>query len=169
MDKLNRIFLMVLSALAVGTMLLQIPAVIDQRGLAADKQAVTDLESLQSAITTYSQVNNKLPHAVEDTELAGSVKDRLSRYEYVPAGGSYKLCATFHTDTSKSGAKSSTGSGASLSSSYLSYLDFSVHGKGHQCFTKTSSIDIYNYDKYLNNYNSNIDDSSGANPPLNSL
>jgi type II secretory pathway pseudopilin PulG len=144
MDKLNRVFIIVLTTVGLVTAGLQIPAIQEQRGIVADQQAVSDLQDIKTAMTTYFSEKDDLPTSLSALTFTGTTKNRLSRYEYKAGNGSsYELCATFKTETKSS---TSTSSSASTELSYTSLYDvFSTHKKGRQCFTQTAGFD-YGYD-----------------------
>ena len=130
-----------------------------QRAAAYDSGLADDLSQLRTKIEDYSGL--KLPASLGDLSLDTSFKKRLDKsgIEYnIKSTYAYELCASFKTDT-KGDAKVapsayplsafSTGSSASSlsdSSSSLyggyAYADFTVHPKGHHCFT------LQNYGAY---------------------
>lgn len=125
-----------------------------QRGAYVDSLKVGDLSSIQSAVTTYSTKNRKLPERLDDLDLSKEVKTRSASlgYQYKKGTGSeYELCADFATDASKKESDTTatrlTDFG-SLSSSGANYEDmYSTastqesprnHKQGNQCFKYTA-------------------------------
>ncbi len=136
-----------IAAVGLATLGLQIPVVIEQRGVVSDRQAVSDMQDIKTGVTNYMLDKGRMPGDLTDITITGSAKDRLSNYEYKRGSGSaYDLCATFSTDTTKKGESSSA---SDSSSDYYATIDtFSSHKKGYQCFTEQAGYDYntYNYD-----------------------
>ena len=124
---------------ALGSVKLASPVVSDTR-------AASDLEEINNSLVTYHDRYNKLPDTLLQIQVSPEISKRLSQYEYVPATStptykaprssignyaepvtsSYKLCATFQTDTLKKQSKPS-----------MEDFNPSKHMKGRQCFTNT--------------------------------
>ena len=105
------------------------------RASARDEIRVGDLASISAAIDTYVSDNNELPGELSDLDdLEADVKKRAKDYEYEVKDDlsefMYELCARFETDTEQSGI--------SEYSSFTSDYSFAYHGKGRQCFERTS-------------------------------
>ena len=78
-----------------------------QRNTRFDNQRITDLSSIQYAITDYYRANNKLPVDLNiltqgTTYYVSGIKDPETQtfYEYnaVPQSSKYEICAVFSTD-----------------------------------------------------------------------
>ncbi|QQS18529.1 hypothetical protein IPL68_00200 [Candidatus Saccharibacteria bacterium] len=132
-QKLLVLVLAIASAIAIG---LQVPTLSLQKSKASDEQKSQDISSLSYEIKSYNSNEGELPTRLTELQkLDDEVKNRLDDYRYEPSEDSFKLCATFKTDTApdKSELKSSSYSS--------SYIDSSRHKKGNVCFT----YEVYSY------------------------
>ncbi|QQS19739.1 hypothetical protein IPL85_05745 [Candidatus Saccharibacteria bacterium] len=155
-QKLLVIVLSVVSIVAIG---LQIPTISQQKAKASDQQKSQDIATLHSSIDTYNSSRNSLPKTLSDLKNIDDTKDRLDDYKYSPSQESYKLCATFKTDTTKDTESSYT----AYSSSYNSDVEADPykHGKGNKCFT-------YEVSSYGGRYFDTFDSSSYPSDSTNS-
>ena len=110
---------------------------IDQRGKKLDQDRVTRLGNLQMNIEDYYRPHGYLPKYLKDlTDNSGytsfsesNTKDPETGdlFEYEVTGQtSYKLCATFSTDSIKGDYSSTV--------VYSPYANAFVHPKGNKCF-----------------------------------
>lgn len=135
------ILVIVSLAAALGSVKLSGPGVNDTR-------ASSDLQEINNSVVAYHDQYDKLPDSLRQVKVSPEISKRLSQYEYVPEAviptptkaprpnvgsayaesieSSYKLCATFKTDTTKGQFKSEG-----------NYFNPSDHRKGRQCFTGT--------------------------------
>lgn len=111
---------------ALAAILLVIFPIMARRDTVIDSRTSNDLTAIVSAVNKYVEKNNKLPASLRDVELNEKIASRVGTYEYEattqesgttpkvpqddlfyeygrPSGTtfSYKLCATFKTDTNK--------------------------------------------------------------------
>lgn len=109
----------------MAVLLLTLP-IFSKRDAVIDSRTSSDLSAIAAKINEYARKNNKLPAALGDVKLDDKVASRVGNYEYLPGEASapksmpttpedylgysssssgsafsYKLCATFKTDTTK--------------------------------------------------------------------
>jgi type II secretory pathway pseudopilin PulG len=129
----------VLATLIAGLWISGSPAA--ERARVLDERRLQDLQSIASAIDNYyNQNNQQLPPTLatltsqRDTYYVSGIADPDSNqpYEYtISSSNTYKLCATFSTD--------SHGQGANQPPSYpYGSSTFWDHGPEHTCFTITA-------------------------------
>lgn len=141
-------------AVVVGIMavLLVVLPLFSKRDAVIDSRTSSDLSAITAKVSEYTKKNNKLPAALSDVKLDDKVASRAGKYEYQPGQAaapkstpttqddylsyspsasdssfSYKLCATFKTDTAKN----------EDDTTFLSYFggsETSKHPSGHYCF-----------------------------------
>lgn len=125
---------MMLIALITGFVVAGSPSLA--RKLKFDNQRVSDLSSIQNAVTDYYRANNSiLPKDLvtlsQSTAYYGfSLKDPETTvaYEYsIVAGNKYQVCATFSTDSTVQG-----------NSTYYTGSDMWAHGIGRTCFDRVA-------------------------------
>ena len=99
-----------------------------QREARLDARRVQDLQEIERAVQVYFEAHNALPESIATAEsqpgwsLATVDPTDGTPYSYVITGErSYKLCASFTTDTAQSGERPWTPDGWN-------------HGVGEQCF-----------------------------------
>jgi hypothetical protein len=121
----------VLVVVILGIMVIGSPA--KQRNVRFDNQRVSDLQSIQYAITDYYRANNKLPVDLDiltqgTTYYVSSIKDPVTKvnYEYaVTTANKYKICATFSLDSQ-----------ADLNTLYQGNQEIWTHSVGQTCFER---------------------------------
>lgn len=148
-------------AIVVGVMavLLVLLPIFSKRDAVIDSRTSADLSSIEIAITTYVDKNDKLPATLGDVTLDDKVKSRVANYEYQITQATqpeikptspeeeylnsledyalfaqagilqYKLCATFKTDTTTKEKDDN------LLMSYFS-SGMAAHPSGRHCFDK---------------------------------
>lgn len=144
----------------VAVVLLFIFPILSRRDAVIDARAATDLYTITASVNEYVSKHSALPDNLKQLTLDDKVGSRLSNYEYQkldrgsvqgnknrsdgitydqsliysPSYGSYsyKICATFKTDTSKERNVTPI----SLFGSYSG--SFAIHKTGKQCFTQTA-------------------------------
>jgi hypothetical protein len=138
-----------------------------ERAAAIDDMIASDLRMIQDEIDKGSRT--LLPNTLADLKLDDALTGRIQKHgiEYEKKTTyKYELCAVFRTDSSSKkdntvypGTLTSptVGTGVIAPGSYedlsipsYSYTDFTVHPKGHHCFSLESS-GAY---RYMNNYES---------------
>ncbi len=109
---------------------------LDARNEKFDKERVSDLQQIRSAITSYASKNNKLPESINDLKeffyTVGVNEDPETKQSYVYEKGDnahFKLCATFTTDASDKPE-------AQIYTQDLTV----IHKKGYQCFDYEDQI-----------------------------
>lgn len=136
----------------VMAVLLLILPIFAKRDAVIDSRTTSDLSAISVKINEYTRKNNKLPGSLGDVKLDDKLASRVGKYEYQPGGAptpksapttleeylnyssssadsgfSYKLCATFKTDTTKN----------ENDITFLSYFGgsgSSKHPSGRHCF-----------------------------------
>lgn len=143
----------------IMAILLIVFPIFGKRDQVIDARTSSDLSAITASISKYASTNNKLPDDLADLELDDEkVKGRLSSYEYQKSESSakpqrntdleslfnsdfyrpstssfsYKLCATFKTDTTKE--EDEGGVIPLLTSS----SGMQKHPKGKHCFDQTA-------------------------------
>ena len=147
----------VVSLMAVLLLVLPIFA---KRDAVIDSRTMSDLSAISVKISEYTRKNSKLPGSLSDIKLDDKLASRIGKYEYQPgsapapksapttleeylnyspsssstdSGFSYKLCATFKTDTTKNEDDTTFlayfgGSGSSKHPSGRHCFDYSAYG-----------------------------------------
>lgn len=147
-------------AVVIGVMavLLVVLPIFSKRDAVIDSRTSADLSSIETAISTYVDKNDKLPATLGDVTLGDKIKSRVGNYEYQITQATqpdikptspeeeylnsledyallaqagilqYKLCATFKTDTTKE-------KDGNLLMSYFS-SGMAQHPSGRHCFDK---------------------------------
>ncbi len=139
----------VIISIVAGFFIMGSPA--SQRLLRFDEQRVSDLQNMQWQLVNYWQAKQKLPESLG--ELTNSIAgftvpkdpETGADYTYSVVGGgapSFKLCATFSTDSSKTTGRSNP--------IYAPMVDQGIkggntwdHGTGNVCFDRTIDPDFY--------------------------
>ncbi|OGE74412.1 MAG: hypothetical protein A3I07_00655 [Candidatus Doudnabacteria bacterium RIFCSPLOWO2_02_FULL_42_9] len=126
------IVVIILSALVLGAIIYGFTVVGSpgkQQALKLDQQRITDFNNINYKMQTYYGTNDKLPDKLDD--LTGSnlsLKDPKTKLDYsyfTLTDRSYKLCATFETDSKD----------ADKSANYYYYDTKNEHKKGYDCIT----------------------------------
>jgi len=135
-------YITLLSIVAVVYAFSVIPSPATERTLATDHKRVSDLGEIQLAVDNYYQTNNTLPQSLDNlTTLPYSTSTPLEKtdpqthqpYEYSVTGPySYKLCATFATDSSKEKPNQYD----DINVSYPMFSGDFSHPVGHFCFAE---------------------------------
>lgn len=145
---------------AIAALSLFMFPVLAKRATIIDERTASDLSSISASINRYTTEHNSLPNNLSSVTLDEKVKSRLGQYEYSkvatsnaaksPADGvsidierltqtyssySYKLCATFLTKTT---TEKPTDRIFTALIGGPTNQDFSEHGVGRQCFTKST-------------------------------
>lgn len=155
----RKLFAIIFGGVAtVLTIALLAVSVTNVQGSSRDAQAASDLNAIQSQISTYYTNKQALPSSLSDLDtLSSDVKGRIERYSYKKDSSvKYQLCAMFRTDTSSKGYPASAMYG---DNGYTNYASFGTHGTGEKCFKLMTS-----YASYYNNY---YNSSDSGNSPLN--
>ncbi len=136
------IYITLLSIIAVVYGFSIIPSPASEQVLATDHKRVVDLANIQTAVNNYYQTNKALPSTLDElttqvydasTPLEKTDPQTKQPYEYSVSGQySYKLCATFATDSTKE----QTNAYDTTTVSYPVYKDQFNHPVGHFCFTE---------------------------------
>lgn len=107
---------------------------LEARSKKFDSQRVTDISNLSIAIESYYSKNRKFPNSLGDVkEFLYGAKNSIDpetkiEYEYLKESSSYKLCATFATDSTQSDEDN-------FNPSYINrFGEKFKHSKGHYCF-----------------------------------
>lgn len=146
------------AAAVVGLMavLLVVLPILSKRDAVIDMRTSSDLSAIATKIGEYTKKNNKLPESLKDIKLDDKVASRIGKYEYQPGQAaapksaptsledymsyssssstssfSYKLCATFKTDTTKDEADNTL-------LSYFGGSKTAGHPSGRHCFDHTA-------------------------------
>jgi hypothetical protein len=135
-------YITLLSIVAVVYGFSIIPSPSSEQQIATDQKRVTDLSNIQAAIEIYYQDNSALPVNLDtlttqayDTSTPLEKTDPQTKhpYEYMVTGPySYKLCATFTTDSMKTQPNQYDKPVVS----YPVYNGNFTHPAGHFCFTE---------------------------------
>jgi competence protein ComGC len=142
----------------VAGLLIAFP-ILNQRDAVIDSRTSNDLSAISTQISNYAQKNSKLPAALRDLKLDDAVASRVGSYEYEVTqaqtqkkstfdldslyrigGGSssssaalsYKLCATFKTDTTKADKDVSP-----IVPLFGGSSQWTRHPSGRHCFDQT--------------------------------
>src|SRR5258708_10129974 len=142
----NSIALVYISFLALVSVvygLTIIPSPAQEHDRSLDHKRVVDLGELHTAIETQYQQNSALPQSLgEITATNDDPSSPLNKtdpqtnqpYEYkITSPTTYKLCATFATDSSKEDPATYDANNYN----YATYKDQFKHLSGHYCFTET--------------------------------
>ncbi len=155
-ERLEKVLPAVVTLLALGAVLLQIPVIYSVIDKASDQQKSTDIQTLQNLISRYESSKSKLPEQLSQLDFSDTysgnmtaLQSRLSDYtlETNNSGASYKLCANFKTDTSNS--KSQSTKTSEYDNSYNFGLrapetpNTDTHPKGYHCFSFTPYPSYY--------------------------
>lgn len=142
-DSLGLLYMSVLAIAALVYGFSTIPSPTQQREIKLDHQRVSDLGQLTYSINEYYTTSQQLPKSLNDvtnnsyssgTPLIKNDPETNKPYEYiVTSQTSYKLCATFTTDSTKEDRYTYD----ETNYTYSSFSDGFRHGKGYVCFIKT--------------------------------
>lgn len=138
--------LIYITALTVAALLYgfsTIPSPSQQRDIKLDHERVSDLGQLNFSINEYYTNHEQLPKSLDEltdnayapgTPLIKEDPVTHQQYEYIITSlTSYKLCATFASDSTKEAQYAYDEDNYN----YSSFSDNFKHGKGHICFIKT--------------------------------
>jgi hypothetical protein len=153
----NKLFLVILSCVGLGTLALQTPAIIEHKNSTHDYQVSSDLQSLKSAISEKNIRDSKLPAKLSDLDVPPDLKARISQYEYNIRLNDYELCGVFKTSTPQPKAQNTQANQFDDSTS-TSYVDFFNHQAGRVCFKQSTSA----YDSYDNFYDQPLSTSTNS-------
>ena len=133
-------YITILSIIAVVYAFSIIPSPGKEQVIARDAKRVADLSNIQTAVDNYYQTHNTLPSTLDNlktqaydpsTPLVKTDPQTKQPYEYsVTSTYSYKLCATFETDSTKDQPDPND------STTYPVYGGDFTHPQGHFCFTE---------------------------------
>lgn len=115
-----------------------------------DTEKVSDLQNIQSQITTYYQAKQKLPAQLSDLNSSLSYGplpvdvQTGAAYEYAPTGAlSFKLCATFNAQGRGNQAVSAQPVAVTPLGDKEMTQDNWQHGEGRVCFVRTIDPSFY--------------------------
>lgn len=133
-------FIAALSAVALGYGLSVTPSPTEQKNLKLDHERIKDIEQLSFGIEDYYTDKYYLPSSTNElSSIYGEyINDPETKkpYEYSATGAeTYKLCATFNTDSSKVKPKTTDRYGEDYN--YTGEKGKFVHAKGYKCFEFT--------------------------------
>jgi type II secretory pathway pseudopilin PulG len=139
-DIIALIYISLLSIIAVVYGFSIVPSPGQEQIFATDHKRVVDLANIQSAVDDYYQTNNTLPQSLDEittqtndpsTPLEKTDPQTKQPYEYtITSVYSYKICATFTTDSTKEQPNEND----TTVPDYSSYQDQFKHPSGHFCF-----------------------------------
>lgn len=144
------------AVVGVVAVLLVVLPIFSKRDAVIDSRTSSDLSTISTEISEYTKKNNKLPESLRDIKLDDKVASRIGKYEYQPGQAaspksapttfeeylsyspgadssfSYKLCATFKTDTMKEEDDDP------IFLSYFTSSGMAKHPSGRHCFDQTA-------------------------------
>ena len=152
-EKRNSIIMLIFATILTVVALIYgfsaIPSPMQQRVLKLDHKRVSDLGQLQYSVEDYYQNNGILPQTLDVLEensyspsetLDKTDPETKKPYEYtLVTPNSYKLCATFTTDSSQQSS-----SYDDENYTYDTYKSKFKHPKGYYCFTLHVRANLYN-------------------------
>ncbi|HWY79896.1 MAG TPA: hypothetical protein VNW29_06075 [Candidatus Sulfotelmatobacter sp.] len=150
-DAITLAYITILTAIALVYGFTIIPSPALQQMFAIDHKRVVNLGYIQSSIDTYYQTNSQLPKSLNElTTNSYNSQEPLSKIDpqtkqpngyIITSSSTYKLCATFATNSSKEDVNSYD---ITNNYDYPTFKDKFKHPVGYYCFNEKEYQNTYN-------------------------
>lgn len=147
-DLVAPVYITVLTVIALVYGFTIVPSPQTERNRSFDHKRVSDLGNIKTSIDNYYNDNGNLPPSLsvlksddsEGIKLYKTDPQTKQQYGYSITGPeTYKVCATFLTDSSKDDANSYDDNAPD----YTTYMDDFKHSVGYHCFEENENGDTY--------------------------